>query len=171
MIRTFKVLKNFQIYNAVLLTTVTNIVHDVPQIYIITRSLYLLTTFIQLPYPPPPSNFKIDSWNSQQRDEEFGETQRAYGVNSRFGKNAQWCKGQLPYTCLSAGLGPSQRKQVTFLCEDELSNYECSFKRQRLPIRKVISKKWIFGWVSRDKIWMSISLLKVQAPGSQSWRF
>ena len=57
MMRTFHIycLSNFQLYNTVVLTPVTMVYITFPELtYLITGSLYLLTTFSHFPHPNPP---------------------------------------------------------------------------------------------------------------------
>lgn len=71
MMRTFKItLRNFQIYNTVLLTVVTMLYLTSPGlIYLIAVSLDLLTSFIHTPQPMPlvasrPVGFSLfQKWN------------------------------------------------------------------------------------------------------------
>ena len=59
MMRAFKIysFSNFQMYNIVLSTIVNVLYITFPGLtYFITRSLYLLTTFIHFPLTPPPTS-------------------------------------------------------------------------------------------------------------------
>ena len=58
MVQTFKInsLRNFQLYDMVLLTIMTMLYIRFPRTYLITGSLYPLTTFTHFPHSPAPDN-------------------------------------------------------------------------------------------------------------------